>query len=310
MNLSSRAPTRRARSRSAFFWLKALGREIFESRTTGMAAEMAFWLFLSLIPLAAVAGLVLAKFAVGSADVAVVLDSLPAESRNLVAKQLHHVAGWRSGTVGAPAVIVFFWLASGGLHSAFDLLEVKAGASRAWWKKRLIAIGGCIALSLGIAIIAILAGGLRHALALLHGAAFQVGLESEAGVLDSVVRATLGMVTAVGLVAGLYFIGVPRRARQRVPVVPGALLAVGLQVFLGYGYIFYLSKVGVASAYQAGLSIIGVTLVALYLFSIALLVGAELNLLLAKGPSSFVAGSAKGAVGARDGARDRRSTSR
>jgi len=184
--------------------------------------------------------------------------------------------------VGAPAAVVFLWLASGGIHSAFDLLEVKSGASRPWWKKRALALAACVGLSLGIAIIAILAGGLRRTLALIHGAGFQTGLEPEAGTVDAVVRATLGLCTAVGLVAGLYFMGIPRRARARVPVVPGAVLAVGLQVFLGYGYIFYLSQVGASSAYQAGLSIIGITLIALYLFSIALLVGAELNLLLAK----------------------------
>ena len=72
------------------------------------------------------------------------------------------------------------------------------------------------------------------------------------------------------------------RARKQVTIVPGALLAVGLQVLLGYGYVFYLSKVGVDSAYQAGLSIIGVTMIALYLASVALLVGAELNHVLAK----------------------------
>jgi uncharacterized BrkB/YihY/UPF0761 family membrane protein len=60
-------------------------------------------------------------------------------------------------------------------------------------------------------------------------------------------------------------------------VWPGAFVAVGLQSVLGYGYVFYLSKAGTGSAYQAGLSIIGVTLMALYLFAIALLVGAHLN---------------------------------
>src|SRR6185369_6103862 len=108
------------------------------------------------------------------------------------------------------------------------------------------------------------------------------GLQREAGMFDSAMRTSLGMLTAVGLVAGLYFIGVPRRARSRVPVLPGALLAVGLQALLGYGYVFYLSKVGIQSAYQAGLSIIGVTMIALYLFSFALLVGAALNSMLAR----------------------------
>jgi hypothetical protein len=51
-------------------------------------------------------------------------------------------------------------------------------------------------------------------------------------------------------------------------------------VVLGYGYIFYLRKIGSGGAYSAGLSIVGVTLMALYLFAISLLVGAELNNLL------------------------------
>jgi membrane protein len=266
----------------AIFWVKAFVREVLDSRTTGMAAEMAFWLFLSLIPLAAVAGLVAAKIAVGSADVAAMVDSLPPETRRLVSRQLEHVAAWRGGAVGAPAVVVFFWLASGGIHSVFQLLEVKAGMSRPWWKKRLIALVACLGLSIGTAMIAVLAGGLRRVLGFLHGAVSSAGLERQAGLFDSAVRTSLGMVTAVGLVAGLYYIGIPRRARRHVPVVPGALLAVGLQVMLGYGYVFYLSKVGIQSAYQAGLSIIGVTMIALYLASFALLVGAALNAMLAR----------------------------
>ncbi|HEX7465171.1 MAG TPA: hypothetical protein VF309_00920, partial [Usitatibacter sp.] len=44
----------------AWAWLVAFVRQLDASRTTGMAAELAFWLFLALIPLAAVAGLVVA----------------------------------------------------------------------------------------------------------------------------------------------------------------------------------------------------------------------------------------------------------
>jgi membrane protein len=268
------------------FWLRAFVREVIDSRTAGMAAEMAFWLFLSLIPLAAAAGLVAAKIAVNSSDVATILDSLPPETRHMVSRQLSHVAAWKGGAVGAPAAVVFFWLASGGLNSVFDLLEVKAGVGRPWWKRRLFALLACIGLSIGTAAIAVLAGGLRRVLAffhgVLHGVVSSAGLEREAGMLDSAMRTSLGMLTAVGLVAGLYFIGIPRRARNRVPVLPGALLAVGLQGLLGYGYVFYLSKVGIQSAYQAGLSIIGVTMIALYLFSFALLVGAALNAMLAR----------------------------
>ena len=270
---------------NAVGWLKDFIRELERSRTTGMAAEMAFWLFLSLVPLAAVAGLVLAKIAVSSSEVTLLLASLPAETRDLVSKQLRQVAGWNGGSVAAPAALVFVWLASGGIHAVFDVLEVKTGTLRPWWKKRALALVSCVGLSVGSAIIAILATGLSSVLAFLRGTVPIAQLESRAGmtgVLDTAVRLGVGALTALGLVAGIYLVGIPRTARKRMPVLPGALLAVGLQAALGYGYIFYLSKVGATSAYQAGLSIIGVTMIALYLFSVALLVGAELNHVIAR----------------------------
>ena len=54
-------------------------------------------------------------------------------------------------------------------------------------------------------------------------------------------------------------------------------LAVSLQATSGFGYRLYVHLVGVGNAYQAGLGIIGVTMMSLYLFCLALLVGAELN---------------------------------
>jgi membrane protein len=265
---------------NAFAWLKDFIGELDRSRVTGMAGEMAFWLFLSLVPLAAVAGLIVAKFAVSSAEVTSLLASLPAETRDLVSKQVNEVASGNGGSVAAPAALVFVWLASGGIHSVFDVLELKAGTSRPWWKKRALALASCIAISVGTAIIAIVATGLSAVLDFVRGTVPIAELESRIGLtgfVDGAVRLGVGALTALGLVAGLYLIGIPRTARKRMPVLPGAVVAVALQAALGYGYVFYLSKVGATSAYQAGLSIIGVTMVALYLLSVALLVGAELN---------------------------------
>jgi membrane protein len=270
---------------NAASWLKDFIGELDRSRTLGMAAEMAFWLFLSLVPLAAVAGLVIAKVAVSSSEVTSLLASLPGETRELVSRQLREVAAWNGGSVAAPAALVFVWLASGGMHAVFDVLEVKAGALRPWWKKRALALASCVALSIGTAIIAVLATGLSRVLAVVRGTMPIAELESRAGItglFDTVVRLAIGALTAFGLVAGIYLVGIPRVARKRTPVWPGALVAVLLQAALGYGYIFYLSKVGVSSAYQAGLSIIGVTMIALYLLSVALLVGAELNHVIAR----------------------------
>ncbi len=253
MNQSGDERSLKATLARAWTWLVAFVRQLDASRTTGMAAELAFWLFLALIPLAAVAGLVLARFALGSERVPELLASLPPETRNLIQEQLATVAAWNGGRVAAPAAVVFLWLASGGIHAMFDVLEVKAGVARPWWR----------------------------VLPLVRGA-LPWDVPSKGSLSHTVARIAVGFGTAVVLVTALYLVGVPRSARKSRVVLPGAVLAVALQTLLGYGYAFYLGKVGVHSAYQAGLSIIGVTMIALYLFALALLIGAELNYVIGK----------------------------
>jgi membrane protein len=102
-------------------------------------------------------------------------------------------------------------------------------------------------------------------------------LELESGIGGHIVRLLIGAGVSFGLVCGLYWIALPRGARKSIPLVPGALVAVGLQILVGFGYGFYLQKAGDGGAYQAGLASIGVTLMALYLFCLVLLVGTKVN---------------------------------
>lgn len=92
----------------------------------------------------------------------------------------------------------------------------------------------------------------------------------------------LGLVVAVAMVCGLYWVAMPKRARASMPLVPGAAVAVLLQLVVGLAYRLYLKTVGDGGAYQAGLASIGVTMIALYLFSFALLVGIEFNQMVAE----------------------------
>ena len=264
--------------RALLDWAKLVWCGMAESRTLGLAAEMSFWLFFSLLPLAAVGGLVLARLTVSRGDLAVtMLGSTPPAARDLVASQLGQVARWNGGEVGPLAAVVFVWLASSGIHSVFDALEVQGGIARPWWKKRLIALGTCVGLSVGVALLALLrtglgwlfrlaGAGLPHALTFWQDSWFLAG-----------VRVVFGALIAFGLVVGLYAVGTPRVRHRHVVIVPGALLAVSLQAAGGLGYSLYVRVLGTGNAYEAGLGIIGVTMMSLYLFCLALLVGAELN---------------------------------
>jgi membrane protein len=249
-----------------------------ESRTLGLAAQMAFWMFFSLLPLAAVGGLVLARVAVSRGDLAVtMLGSTPPAARELVASQLGQVAKWNGGAVGPLAAVVFVWMASSGIHSVFDALEVQGGIERPWWKKRVIALSTCSGLSVGVAVLALLRTGLGW-LFRLAGASLPHALTSWQGSwVLALVRVVFGALIAFGLVVGLYAAGTPRVRHRHVVIVPGALLAVSLQAAGGLGYGLYIHVLGTGNAYQAGLGIIGVTMTSLYLFCLALLVGAELN---------------------------------
>jgi membrane protein len=269
---------------------KVLGcvREMFAGmqkvRSFGLAAEVSFWLFLSLIPLAAVAGLVAAKLAVGNASTLESgLATFPPAVRELIVGQVARVAAWNGGAVAPVAAGIFVWLASSGVHAVFDVLEVQTGArERPWWKKRLLAIATCIGFSIGVAVVALLMTGIGW-ITHLAGEAIPEPLEaiSKWSIVGKVIRLILGAILAFGLVAGLYWVGVPRGAQTRCPIAPGAALAVVLQILLGYGYGFYISRAGRGDAYLAGLAVIGLTMMTLYLFSTALLVGAQLNRVIA-----------------------------
>jgi membrane protein len=257
-------------------WVDPMLRGITRARTLGLAAEMAFWLFLSLVPLAAVAGLVAARLAKSRATLAgSVLSSVAPDARRMIEGQVETVAHWDGGKVAPVALAMFFWLAASGVHSVFDALEVQSGTARPWWKKRVLAVATCIGLSAGMALLGLLAVGLDR-FATLAGKAVPI---SGAGATAAgiVARAVAGFAVSVGMTAALYRVGIPREARYRIPIWPGAFLAIALLVALGWGYRLYVSSTGTGDAYQGSLAVIGVTLMTLWLFSVALLLGAELN---------------------------------
>lgn len=258
-------------------WSKVMLANMDRSRTTGLAAELAFWLFLSLLPLAAVFGLVAARLAMhDQSAIAPVLHAMPVATRELLTTELARVSAWNGGSVGLLAALTFLWLASSGVHSIFDGLEVATDAcARPWWKKRLLALATCVGLSIGVAVLTLIGGGVEW-IQQLAGKAIHAK-ETGTNIIDLVMRVVLGAGVAFGLVVGLYWVGLPSRARKQMPLVPGAVFAVLLMAIAAFGYTLYLTHVGDGGAYQAGLAVIGVTMMVLYLFSLAILMGAELN---------------------------------
>ena len=262
------------------------------TRTLGLAAETAFWVFLSLLPLAAVMGVVAARLSLENWNaVGPLLSSMPPAAQGLLLEQLEHLATDRGGAWGFWGTLVFVWLASSGVHAMFDAIEIESGATRPWWRKRLIALGGCVALAAAGAALALLGPGLEYGLSGLARWWPSLALTGEPTTAGRIFRFVVGVAVIFGFVCGLYAAGVPTRRRRRMPIVPGAALAVALEVVLGLGYTLYISGAGVGNAYLGSLAVVGVTLTALYLFSLALLMGAALNRHLAHLPCPVAAES-------------------
>lgn len=273
----SRAPGRAFRR--AKIWTVDLYRCLERGRTFDLAAQTAFWLFLSLIPLAAVAGLIAARFSIGNWQrLMPLVSALPGSTRDLVRSELLTVSRWNGGTVGLTSGAVFIWAASSGVHAIFDALEMETGARRNWGKKRLLAVATCLILSVAVAILALIGPGLEGGLEWLSQYVPRLAIfRGEPTMYGRLMRIAVSAILLFGYISGLYWIGVPQEVRKGVPIVPGAIVAVVLEGALSLGYSLYVARMGVGAVYGAELKIIAVTMTGLYFFSIALLSGAVVN---------------------------------
>lgn len=174
---------------------------------------MSFWVFLSLVPLAAIAGYVAARIAVTHGWHAWLAESAaPPQVRELIAPQLEQLAAWRGGSLAPIAAVTFVWLAASGVHSVFDAVEVQTGTSRPWWKKRLLAIFVCIALALGVGLLALLGAGLDWVEALARRALPSPLAGAGDGPAGHFVRVALALFVAFAMMAGLYRVAIPPTA--------------------------------------------------------------------------------------------------
>lgn len=270
-------------------WVAGYLRALDRGRATGLAAELAFWVFLSLVPLAAVLGMVAARLAMSDVTLLRALtSSLPRASRTLVFDQVALLSARHGAAVGPVATIVFVWLGSSGIHAIFDALEAVSHARpRTWLRKRGLAMMACVVLSLATALIAVVGigvSGLRQRL--LPSAVASDPVWSTLGVLSTVPL-------VVGMIAALFAVASARTPHRPVRLLPGACVAVLAQISTGLVYAQLIAAMGDGVPYLAGLAVIGVTMTAMYLSALSLLIGATLNHYLVDRASAVVGASTR-----------------
>jgi membrane protein len=277
---------------------------------------MAFNFFLSVIPLLVLVGFILGRFIrQNGVDefMGPFLGTVPATSADIIRKELERLAGTSGGSVAPLSILGFVWLVSSGIHHMMDVFEgVARAAPRPWWKQRGIALGAVVAGLLAVCVttwIILEADAQLHA----HDATPaqaehpRIFAHPPAGVETTTTHVSrarepasphherkrllarlhaswenylaIGAMLAVGLavLAAFYRYGVEHPAGVRRRAWPGALVAVLAWLVVSWGFGNYVISLGKYAVYYGSLAAVAVLLVWLWLTSLALLLGAEVN---------------------------------
>ena len=272
--LDSGAPRWRRIARALF----RLGQGLYFHDVFQVAPAMAFHFFLSLLPLLAFVGYVLGRVAQTAGVHAVMgmfLDNLPRSTESMIKDQVTALAS--ADKLGPIALVGFFWIASGGIHGLMDAMERVVGAkARPYWKKRLLALGWVVATLVAFAIASVVLIEWDTVTDLANMTDFgrlrvlRTGGERFVGFGASLAIAIFGL-------AAFYRFSVAHSRKVKRRVLPGAVLAVALWVIVSWGFGVYIQTLTNYTVYYGSLAVVAVLLVWLWLISIAMLIGAELN---------------------------------
>jgi membrane protein len=278
---------------------------------------MAFHFFLSLLPLLVFLGYVVGSLAKSKGIERVlwpVLDRLPTASELVLKNEVERLAG--ASALGPIAAIGFLWLAAGGVHGLMDALEGVVGAPRRpWWRKRLLAGGWVIASLFAFTFASwgvVQWDALFHAPAVVMAPALSAPSASPAhgasaspphdeatdevpplhegpghhirrrvkllrGASERALALATSTFGSVAALATFYWFSVRHPSRVKRRVVPGALLAVALWLLISWAFSLYVTTLTDYAVFYGSLAAVAVMLVWLWLTSLAILVGAELN---------------------------------
>jgi membrane protein len=291
------------------------------------AAAVAFWLFLSLVPLFVFLGFLVGQVARRrgvDALLGPVLDVIPAASEGLVRDEIRRLAGRSAAPLAPVSVASYLWTASSGLHNLMDLFEAMVRAARrAYWKQRVLALAWVVAGLLAACVLALslvrfdsafrvrdrgslhptapaspsawapgstpsARGESGHALPRGRSSPLATGPEPPKASPPTGLATPLGQAFAASamllvgslFLAGFYRFAVARPRRVRRRVWPGTIAAVACWLLVSWGFGAYAASMGDYALFYGSLAAVAVLLVWLYLTSLSLIVGAEVNALL------------------------------
>ncbi|MDC3954280.1 YihY/virulence factor BrkB family protein [Polyangium jinanense] len=228
------------------------------------ASAMAFDAFLSIIPLLAVAGWALHRLRDAAAELlGSLLSAAPPSVSAALGEDFFRISDAKALVLAPLGLLAFLWVSSAGAATAIGVFETMFVCTpRPWWKRRLVGLG------------------------LVLGAIPAVGIATFVGIVFTRVTGSLGdaLVAALGpgviliaLVAGFFRFTITRPPTVRRRVWPGAIVTVSLWAIVSTLFSVYVRSLARYATLYGTLANVAVLLFWLWLLSISLLVGGEVN---------------------------------
>ena len=257
--------------------LKRTAKEFSDDNCTGLAAQLAYYLLLALVP--AIAFLLgLTSFLPGETIQNLVASAgafLPDDIIEILRAQLKNIAEGQNGGVAIVGLLLALWSSSAAVVAVTDALnrayDIEEG--RPWWKVRLTAI----LLTLALAAFVIVAFGL-----VLVGPTLAEWLASHLG-LGPVFEWTWKIlqwplvIALVALALAILNYFAPDAEQDWTWITPGALLATVLWLVASLAFKVYVTNFANYNETYGSLGGVVVLMLWFYISGMAILVGAEMN---------------------------------
>jgi membrane protein len=257
---------------------------LFAHNAFEAAASIAFWFFLSLVPLLVFAGWILGSVARAKGVdylVTPLIEIVPGkDAERLVAFELARMSGADGAPIAPLSIAGFLWTSSSGLHNLMDVFEIAVKVPRRpWWEQRVIAlgwvIGGFVAAALAVIAFVRLDG------LLARNDAAATGVKRLSMLMhttrEKTLAATVLLVFGTTLLAGFYRFAVEHPIGVRRRAWPGAFVAVATWLVISWTFGAYVSTIADYALYYGSLAAVAILLIWLYLTSFTLVLGAEVN---------------------------------
>jgi membrane protein len=255
---------------------KSVYRESVEDRALGRAAELAFFLILSLFPLL-ICTLSLLSFIPASKQIALqyLSQAIPEEAMGLIRNWVNELVNQRSSAVFSFGLLFTLWSASSGIVALMEILNVayEVAEARSFLKTRIVSLILTIALALlilGGCTLVIYGGSLaKWTLTQLKSAEAYYWI----GRVASYITGALLLFAALQLTYN-YGPDVDRGANR---TWPGSAFGTVAILFCSYLFSIYLRFVPSYNATYGSLGAIVVLMIWLYLVGLIFMIGAEIN---------------------------------